>query len=399
MGLSELDVEILRTIGTALLGVALVVAYFRAQDSVTSSTSPNPPRRLWLAPSPAKRWAEVLFLQYSAAWISVFAVVIGSGVWAVFGPWEYLNLGLLVALPSVLLPAYAERAWGSPEQAAGVPWPRRYWVKAAAWVFVFGFVGNYVWTHYFYALLRATYTLTAHRINFVPVCMFLYTQAYFVTYHTGTTIVLRRWWTSRSYAAAPAWLRPVATSAVVFALAWSTAFMEAFTIQAFPYYHIEDREWMYTVGSIIYAIYFLVSFPMFARMDEPVPGEWDGGRGGSSGGGEGEADAAPAAPAAPKRRGSVGGGKAASSAAAAAATAAGPARAAKAAAKASSSSSSSSTWPLSRALIDSLAAAMLVTLLLDAWRLAYAAARGAAPEGLLPFPPSNVSVPSLPWVQ
>lgn len=33
----------------------------------------------------------------------------------------------------------------------------------------------------------------------------------------------------------------------------------------FPYYEFVDRDAMYTVGSLFYAIYFFVSFPMFLR--------------------------------------------------------------------------------------------------------------------------------------
>lgn len=33
----------------------------------------------------------------------------------------------------------------------------------------------------------------------------------------------------------------------------------------FPYYDFVDRASMYKVGSLFYAIYFLVSFPMFLR--------------------------------------------------------------------------------------------------------------------------------------
>lgn len=36
----------------------------------------------------------------------------------------------------------------------------------------------------------------------------------------------------------------------------------------YPYYTFVDRDKMYTVGSLFYAIYFFVSFPMFYRMDE-----------------------------------------------------------------------------------------------------------------------------------
>jgi cycloeucalenol cycloisomerase len=33
----------------------------------------------------------------------------------------------------------------------------------------------------------------------------------------------------------------------------------------FPYYEFVDRDVMYKVGSLFYAIYFIVSFPMFSR--------------------------------------------------------------------------------------------------------------------------------------
>lgn len=68
----------------------------------------------------------------------------------------------------------------------------------------------------------------------------------------------------------------------------------------FPYYTFVDRDRMYSVGSLFYAIYFFVSFPMFYRMDEYV-----------------------------KQR----------------------------------------KWTVSEAAIDSLAASMLVTILLDLWRI------------------------------
>ena len=92
--------------------------------------------------------------------------------------------------------------------------------KANAWVAVLSFVGNYVWTHYFYRLLRATYTFSAHRVNFVPIAMFLCTHAYFCTYHSLTTLALRRWWSSRAHALLPSRaLQRAASAALVLALA------------------------------------------------------------------------------------------------------------------------------------------------------------------------------------
>ncbi|KAK4482414.1 hypothetical protein RD792_009569 [Penstemon davidsonii] len=43
----------------------------------------------------------------------------------------------------------------------------------------------------------------------------------------------------------------------------------------FPYYEFVDRASMYTVGSLFYAIYFFVSFPMFLRIDEKPGDKWD----------------------------------------------------------------------------------------------------------------------------
>lgn len=36
----------------------------------------------------------------------------------------------------------------------------------------------------------------------------------------------------------------------------------------YPHYTFVDKDRMYTVGSLFYAIYFFASFPMFFRMDE-----------------------------------------------------------------------------------------------------------------------------------
>jgi cycloeucalenol cycloisomerase len=48
-------------------------------------------------------------------------------------------------------------------------------------------------------------------------------------------------------------------------MAYITAFMEAFTLENFPYYQHTDKWLMYKYGSAFYALYFIVSFPMFAR--------------------------------------------------------------------------------------------------------------------------------------
>ena len=94
----------------------------------------------------------------------------------------------------------------------------------------------------------------------------------------------------------------------VWCMMWSRSFV-----------FLQDRSKMYTVGSLFYAIYFFVSFPMFFRIDE-VPG---------------------------KRR-----------------------------------------WTASETALDALAASMLVTIVLDLWRISFGNIYGG---------PENTT--GLPWMQ
>ena len=49
--------------------------------------------------------------------------------------------------------------------------------------------------------------------------------------------------------------------------------METLTISSFPYYSFADKEMAYRLGSAFYGIYFIISFPLFQRIDEHlVPG-------------------------------------------------------------------------------------------------------------------------------
>ncbi|GAX76555.1 hypothetical protein CEUSTIGMA_g4001.t1 [Chlamydomonas eustigma] len=185
----------------------------------------------------------------------------------------------------------------------------------------FGYVGNYFWTHYFFQVLGASYTMESHRLNGIPLVMYLMTHAYFNFYHAISNIVLRK--TQTSLSKSPAWVRWTAMAIVVFVLSYSTAFMETLTIAHYPYYTFVDRSRMYSVGSLFYAIYFFVSFPMFFRMDEePSKKKW-------------------------------------------------------------------SAW---NAVLDGLAAAMIVTILLDIWRISFGGINVHNPEGL------QAEAAGLPWM-
>jgi cycloeucalenol cycloisomerase len=208
-----------------------------------------------------------------------------------FDEWGYLAVGLAGAVPCVALPLL------SPAPAdAGRPLAHRHWVKASAYIATFSFIGNWFWTHYFYELLGASYTMRAHDWNRVPVAMYLLTHAYFCFYHALGNVVQRA---ARRAAVSWAGAGPrgaaCAQAVAVVALSYVTAYGETLTIAHFPHYAFTDRARMYSVGSLFYALYFIVSFPWFLSLDEEEEG---GGKEGKENGGGRKATVASATAAA-----------------------------------------------------------------------------------------------------
>ncbi len=177
-------------------------------------------------------------------------------------------VGSIVAFPCVLIPLL----WSN-KPGHALPYSQQYWVKANVWVWIFSYVGNYFWTHYFYNLLGASYTFKAWRVNNVPIAMFLMTIGYFNFYFSGINVLLRMVWTAKWYKTLAAGKLMVSVG-LVGALAVFTAFCETFTISGFPYYAFEDRGYAYTIGSVLYGIYFIVGFPMHYRLDEKPGKPW-----------------------------------------------------------------------------------------------------------------------------
>ncbi|KAL0488995.1 cycloeucalenol cycloisomerase [Acrasis kona] len=179
---------------------------------------------------------------------------------------EWTLYGLPLFVPCFLYPLLF------PGQAdKHLPITKRYWFKANIWIGILNFVGNYFWTHYFYNLLGADYTMDTYRINNVPYLMFFCTQAYFTMYHSLTNYAQRIFY---YYFPKNTWTRFFLLCVLIFVMSWVTAFMETFTIQNFPYYTHKNKSLMYTVGSVVYAIYFIVSFPMYLRVDENIAEDW-----------------------------------------------------------------------------------------------------------------------------
>jgi cycloeucalenol cycloisomerase len=216
-----------------------------------------------------KRDGEWFFLWYSAVWIGFFALVLVFRLWEGISDLGYALIGLAACVPCVAIPLI----WPLPSEARQ-QWYNRYSFKANIWVAAFNFIGNYFWTHYFFALLGASYTFPIkYQLNKIPPVCFLLTQPYFQTYHAFSNLILR--YVRRKLADSNYWLRMAAVCLVIALVSLFWAFAETKTIESFPYYSFTDRDNMYRIGLTFYALYFIVSFPMFIRLDEDKQIRWD----------------------------------------------------------------------------------------------------------------------------
>lgn len=217
--------------------------------------------------NPEKARAEQFFLLWAIVWIGIMFYIVYTKWFETFTPYHYLALGLLLFLFPTIFPLL----WPSFFHSAHLPITLRYTTKANLYIGILSWIANYFWTHYFYTVLHATYTFKAHRVNDVPFALYMITHSYFHFYHVLGSIVIR---TVRRHISAQGIVAFLYIEIVVIVMSYCVAFLETFSIQHFPYYDIPDRYAMYAYGSMFYAIYFIVSFPMFARLDE-ITNSWN----------------------------------------------------------------------------------------------------------------------------
>ena len=243
---------------TAILGAQLLVlllyrlTFLRCQK--TSGT--------WLPIKEhiRKRRLELWFLGYGVVWITAFGIIIGLELYEDFDAKDYLLVCFGLALPLYLQPLLMPSITADEE----APLLERYSLKANVWLVIFGFTGNYWYTHYFYSVLDAAYTMPSYRLNGVPIAMFCATHFYFCFYHALSNAMIRK--IRSTYE--PSIARFVFLTLAIASLSYATAFAETLTISRFPYWTFADRDLAYTLGSAFYGLYFIVSFPAFYVLDE-----------------------------------------------------------------------------------------------------------------------------------
>ena len=203
-------------------------------------------------------------------------VIVKLQLYEYFAPNDYLTFMVAMSLPCLFLPLLL-----ADERERELPLQCRYSVKANLYIAILSYIGNHFFTHYFYNVLGVRYTGPLGRgrgieINNVPLSMYFATHVYFISYHTVVSLPIRI--AKRTLVHSSRLFYFAGMCLVVCSLSIITAFLETWTISGFPYYTYPDYYAILTKGSVFYAIYFMVTFPMFLRLDEEPADPWTLGR-------------------------------------------------------------------------------------------------------------------------
>lgn len=191
----------------------------------------------------------------------------------------YLLFGIAMGAPMLLGPAVVHRRFAPTE-----PRLQSHWLALNLWIAILVAFGTYFGTHYFFDLMGMRYRFPV-RWTFeakvlgrtggeVPVFMYPLTQAYFMTYFVGLSVGWR--WLRRRFD-----LGTIGSTAVLLGLSYAVAFGETFFMAnefIGRYFAYADRERMLGLGSIGYAIYFVIGVPMLARLETQTARQWSAGR-------------------------------------------------------------------------------------------------------------------------
>lgn len=234
----------------------------------------------WFSLNEDKAWAEKLFLWFIPVFLAYNLAMQKTG-WLDSGTFWHITQNALMWLPfCVFLPWFLRRG-------SGIPWYGSYWFKANLFMFWWVFLATYFHTEYFFEMLGLRYRFPEVSLYFdsalvgpaegsalaeykkVPLGMYLNSVAFFLVYHNSAVIFMRRIRTMTSHlsgiAASLAWCAIVAFTAIFWA--WAETYMYI-TDDAAANVWYENLDQMLLFGSLFYSLYFLVSFPIYYRLDD-----------------------------------------------------------------------------------------------------------------------------------
>jgi len=215
----------------------------------------------WLSDNPDKRFTERLVLFYSPIWMAVIALLVITKRFARWGDIGDFTLGLALAAPILLLPVLAP----APGEARR-PLLARHGARFAIAVTITSFVQNLLGASLFFEQLGMEYHFPVRWIlRGTPLFLYFLTVAYFATYYVLLQIALRPFQRNPRFH----WLaRALFGYCVAFAETYSMA-----TRALSPYFLYSKPRFALLIGSACYGTLFLVTVPLFERLDERATGD------------------------------------------------------------------------------------------------------------------------------
>jgi cycloeucalenol cycloisomerase len=201
-------------------------------------------KRTTTTPTPTTAMTSLsFFLNYSAFWILSFGLVVVTKWYESWGDIGYTLIGVWVAVPAWLMPVLSPGSKKAELARA---------LSVNIYIAILSYIGNHFWTHYFFRVLGARYSFPlTWAVNEVPICMYLLTHGYFLTYHVVAGEALDRVQSRLGK-------RYVFVASLVFG--YLAAVTEAVTISSVPYYSFHDERAFLVYGSAFYAIMLGISF-------------------------------------------------------------------------------------------------------------------------------------------
>ncbi len=232
------------------------------------------------SPNPDKAWVEKFFLIYSPIWMALMGLMMFTSLMSIATDTIFLIHSLVVAVPVLVVP------WLLHKRYSTKPWYDSYFLKANIYLFIFGVWGNYAGSEYFFDLLGMVYNFPAATTRLdsalvgsgdqtVPLIMYMYTHAYFMTYHATANIALRKIKScTNNMPALVVWsVFFIAIFVIGYGWAWAETKAMANPVMAGMFYY-EKMALMLKYGSIVYATYFIASFPIYYFIDEDANKPW-----------------------------------------------------------------------------------------------------------------------------
>jgi cycloeucalenol cycloisomerase len=242
----------------------------------------------WFSKNPDKAWGEKFFLAFVPVFGLYNYIVLANGLLDTGNFWNVAQNVLMWIPYCVLLPWWLRRN-------SGVPVRRSWWFKYNVYMFVYVFFATYFHTEYFFDVLGIRYhfphvswywdsallgpdeATALQTYRKVPPGMYFNAVAFFVVYHTIAVVLMRRVRTM-TLNAAPfvrglLWVVTVAVASYFFAWAETYFYVASSQMSRANVWYV-DIPRMLAIGSLCYALYFVVSFPNVYRLDEDAAQPW-----------------------------------------------------------------------------------------------------------------------------